>query len=272
MAAFVPVIVPVHRRSISVCLWLAAWSMAGALFLTGCDRDAGDHSRQFEGLRADIDEARRRVSSLQNSLASKDKELAVMTEALQTSRDEFNKVDERAKAMSIEAQAAKTELEAIKKKDSFVFGEIAATQGAGTSMLAITRYKKFIADYPKSPLVLHANNAIAQLTEVQKDVGHRPATVAAEEATKKDKDFQRNLSDGYVSLQDLAPYVRKKSVAQIVALLGRPNQTYNEGNEFGYVDKAINPSTGTRGMLIVSFDGGIVSSIRVEYAGRKMTP
>ncbi len=271
MAASVPVIVHVHRRATRACLWFAVCAAAG-IFLAACDRDGTEHPRQVEGLRADLDEARRRVSSLQNSLSGKDKELATMTEALQASRDELGKLDERTKAAQVEAQVAKTELEAMKKKDSFAFGEIAATQNAGTSALAITRYKKFIADFPKSPLVLHANNAIAQLTEVQKDVAHRPATIAAEEASKRDKEFQKNISDGYVSLQDLAPYVRKKSVAQVVALLGRPNQTYNEGNEFGYAEKALNPLTGTRGMLIVSFESGIVSSIRVEYAGRKLIP
>jgi hypothetical protein len=42
--------------------------------------------------------------------------------------------------------------------------------------------------------------------------------------------------------------------------------------EIGYAGRAINPATGTRGVLIVFFEEGFVATLRVEYVGRKFTP
>ena len=166
-------------------------------------------------------------------------------------------------------RAAKAELEELKKKDAFAFAEIAATQQQGSNALAVTRYQKFIAEYPKSPLVAHANNAIAQLTEVQKEVRRQ---IEQMDPAKREKDFSKAFNEGYMTLQELAPHLKKKTLPQVLALLGRPNQTYNEGTEIGYADRAVNPATGSRGMLIVSFEAGTVAALRVEYAGKKMTP
>jgi hypothetical protein len=266
MAAPAPI--ALCRRALCAILWMAVCTVAG-LLVAGCDRDGGEHPRQVEGLKADLDEARRKVSHLQNSLATKDAELAANTQALETVRGGMADLEKVVDERNAQLRAAKLELEGLKKKDVLAFGEIAATQGDGSNALAVARYKKFIIDYPKSPLVLHANNAIAQLTEVQREV-HRQTELL--DPAKKEKDFAKNFNDGYMTLQELAPYLKKKSVAQVVALIGRPNQTFNEGNEFGYADKAISPATGTRGMLIVSFESGIVATLRVEYAGKKFTP
>ncbi len=261
-----PASIALCRPALHATLWIVACTLAGPL-LTGCDRESGEHPRQLEGIRADLDEARRKVSHLQNSLATKDAELAANTQALEAARGGMSDLEKVVDERNAQLRAAKVELEGLKKKDILAFGEIAATQGDGSNALAVARYKKFIIDYPKSPLVLHANNAIAQLTEVQREV-HRQTELV--DPAKKEKDFARNFSEGYMTLQELAPYLKKKTVAQVVGLIGRPNQTFNEGNEFGYPDRAISPATGTRGMLIVSFESGVVATLRVEYARKEV--
>jgi hypothetical protein len=75
-----------------------------------------------------------------------------------------------------------------------------------------------------------------------------------------------------MTLQELGPVLKKKSLTQVLSLLGRPNQTFNSGTELGYANRAVDPATGTRGMLIIGFDQGTVANLRVEYAGRKYVP
>jgi hypothetical protein len=253
---------------------LLAYFGAGLLF-TGCDQTASQ-PRQMDSLKADLDEARRRIAHLQNSLAAKDAELAVNTQAFETAKNGVGDMEKALSDRTTELRTVQTELDALKKKDALVFAEIAATQGQGSLGLAIARYQKFINDYPKSPLVAHANNAIAQLSSLQEPppaaATSSSRTLAKVDPAKSSKDFVKSFNEGYMTLQDLAPHLRKKTVAQVVALCGRPNQSYNEGSELGYADRAINPLTGSRGMLIVGFEGGTVATLRVEYGGRKITP
>jgi septal ring factor EnvC (AmiA/AmiB activator) len=264
MAALVPS--AVCRRALRA--WLFPLALMW-LLVAGCGPGGEDHSRQFEGLKADLDESKRRLSHLQNSLAAKDAELAVTTTALETAKSGLADMEKVLNDHNTQLRAVKIELDELKKRDALVFAEIAAAQQQGQSTIAVARYQKFIADFPKSPLVAHANTAIAQLTEVQREVRKQ---VEQLDPKRRERDFQKTFNEGYMTLQELAPYLKKKTVAQVLALLGRPNQTFNDGTEIGYADRAINPATSTRGMLIVSFEGGTVSTLRVEYAGRKMTP
>ena len=63
-----------------------------------------------------------------------------------------------------------------------------------------------------------------------------------------------------------------KTPAQVVTLLGRPDQSFNDGTEIGYTDKAFDPAANRKGMLIIGFEDGAVTTLRVGYTGRKMTP
>jgi hypothetical protein len=262
-------------RAARAFLILASVSMAGSLF-TGCDQNASQ-PQQLDGLKADLDETRRRITHLQNSLAAKDAELAVNTQALETAKNGVGELEKTLNERTTELRAVQTELDGLKKKDASVFAEIAATQGQGSTGLAVARYQKFITDFPKSPLVMHANNAIEQLNSVQQDSPPVAATstsraLAKVDPAKSTRDFVKRFNEGYMTLPEIAPFLRKKSLAQVIALCGRPNQSYNEGTEIGYSDRAINPVTGSRGILVVSFEGGAVATLRVEYGGRKMTP
>ncbi len=254
----------VRRRAIHALLILL---LPG--FFTACNQESGDPSRQIESLKADLDEAKRRAGHLQNSLAAKDAELATLTTASETAKTHLAEKEQALTERDKQLRTTQAELEALKKRDAFVFADIAAGHQGGHTTIARARYEKFAVDYPNSPLVPAANQAIAQLSEAPREVQRQLNLI---DPKRKDREFRKTFDEGYMTLQQLAPLLKKRSIAQVLALLGKPNQTFNSGTELGYADRAINPATGTRGMLVVSFDEGAVATLRVEYAGRKMTP
>jgi DNA repair exonuclease SbcCD ATPase subunit len=240
-----------------------------AALVGGCERESGEQTRQIESLKGDLEETKRRLSHVQNSLAAKDAELAVTMTTLETTKGGFADLEKALEERNGQLRAIKSELDELEKRDAFVFAEIAALQQQGQTVLARTRYEKFITDFPKSPFVAHATNALAQLSEVQREVRRQIELI---DPKRKEREFAKTFNEGYMTLQELAPILKKKSLPQVLALLGRPNQTFNDGTEIGYADRAISSATGSRGMLIISFDSGTVTALRVDYAGRKITP
>lgn len=239
----------------------------GAVAITGCDREGGEHPRQIDGLKADLDESKRRLSHIQNSLAAKDAELAVNTQALEAARASIADLQKTLEERNDQLRTAKVEIDELKKRDAIVFGDIVALQQQGQGSAAVARYQKFITDFPKSPLVANAKAAIAQLTELPPEIRKQ---LMPPDPGKKEREFTKTFNEGYMTLQELVPYLKGKSLPQVLNLLGKPNQSFAAGTEIGYAERAINPATGMRGMLVIGFDAGIVNSLRVEYAGRKM--
>jgi len=242
--------------------------------LTGCVPEDATSARQTESVRSELDEAKRRVAHIQKAIAIKDEEVLATTTALESTRATLAEKEQALAQRDKELKAAQTALDELKKSDSIVFGEIRAQELQGQTAAAITRYYQFIKDYPKSPLAGVAGTLVGELSAPKTETprpgaGSAPAYV---DPKKREREFQKTFREGYMTLQELAPFVRRKSVAQILALLGNPNQIFNAGTELGYADKAINPATGSRGMLIVGFENGTVESLRVEYSGRKITP
>ncbi len=80
------------------------------------------------------------------------------------------------------------------------------------------------------------------------------------------------IGDGLLTPREIAPLVKKKTKNQVLAMLGKPNFNFPDGTEIGYMDRATNPATGRKGMLIVTFDSGGVAAVRVDYAGQKIIP
>jgi len=240
-----------------------------ASFLTGCEPQGPEQNRQVEGLKSDLEETKRRLSFVQNSLAAKDAELAVTTTAHETAKTGLADLEQAVNDRNALLSAAKIELDELKKREVFAFAEIAVLHQQGQTVQARSRYEKFITDHPRSPLVAPAKSALAQLTEVQREVAKQ---VERLDPKRREREFAKTFNEGYMTIQELAPVLKKRSLAQVLALLGKPNQTFNEGTEIGYMDRTVNPATGGRGMLVIGFDSGVVSTLRVEYAGRKMTP
>lgn len=248
-----------------------------AASLTACVPDDSTTPRQLESMKSELDESKRRIEHVQKAIAIKDEELLTTTTAYESTKATLAEKEHALAESEKQLKAAQTALDALKKSDAIVFGEIRALQLQGQSAAATTRYYQFIKDYPKSPLAGVAGMLVGDLSATKLDAA-KPGTAASGatatyvDPKKREREFLKSFNEGYMTLQELAPYLRKKSVAQILALLGNPNQTFNSGTELGYADKAINPSTGTRGMLIIGFEDGAVASLRVEYSGRKITP
>jgi hypothetical protein len=263
-----PVLSPVTRRIPRVLL--LSLGIFGAL-LTGCHEEDLDHARQVESLKTDLDEAKRRLSHVHKSLSAKDDELLLTKTTLEETQ---NRLAEKEQALTERNAALRTvqeELETLKKSDAIVFAEIRSLQRQGQTTIALTRYQKFIKDFPKSPLVGCVASAITEMTTIPREV--RPSPPAATPDPKRhERELLKNFNEGYMTLQDLAPVLKKKSLTEVLALLGKPNQIFNDGTEIGYADKAVNPASGTKGMLIISFASGTVDTLRVEYAGRRYTP
>jgi hypothetical protein len=221
-------------------------------------------------LQSDLEEEQRKAGELAKTIVAKDTELKAATAAVEAEKTQLAEKDLIVTKKDTQLKALQAELEALKKRDAFVFAEISALQQKGQDSTALSRYEEFIKEYPNSPLVANANSAINELT-VATEHAARQKAIAAEPKTRQ-REFVQQFEDGFLTLQDLAPVLKKKSVAQVLALLGPPNRVFGDGTEIGYVDKAIDPVTGKRGIFIIAFEFDVVANIRVEYAGRRMVP
>jgi DNA repair exonuclease SbcCD ATPase subunit len=242
-----------------------------AVLLPGCGReDAPANTPKVNPLQAELDRANQRMETSEKALDAKIEELNQARAALEAAKTQIAEKDVVVAQRDTQMRALQSEIEKIKKSEAFVFAEISAAQQQGQSLIASGRYEQFIKDFPRSPLAANAASAIAEIAATRQ----RDARVMAELADPKrrERELLQQFNDGFMTLQELAPILKKKTIAQVVALLGQPNQTFNEGTELGYADKAINPLTGKRGMFIVSFDSGVVATLRVEYAGRRLVP
>ena len=119
-------------------------------------------------------------------------------------------------------------------------------------------------------IAVHATNAVTELkTNNERE---NPPKPDLRDPKVRQREFVQQFEEGFLSLQELAPALKKRSVSQVLALLGPPNRIFGDGTEIGYVDKAIDPVTSKRGMFIISFESGAVANLRVEYAGRRTIP
>jgi septal ring factor EnvC (AmiA/AmiB activator) len=225
---------------------------------------------EVDPVQAELEDGRGRLAAAKASLEAKEDELALANAALEAARTQITERDLVVAQRDTQIRAAQSELEAMKKRDAFVFAEISKTQQQGQLVNASVRYQQFLKDFPDSPLALHATNALAEITALN-ERGQPPKPDLRDSKTRT-RDFVQQFEEGYLTLQELAPVLKKRSVSQVLALLGPPNRIFGDGSEIGYVDKAIDPVTSKRGMFIIAFELGVVANLRVEYAGRRMVP
>jgi outer membrane murein-binding lipoprotein Lpp len=238
--------------------------------LAGCDREEKpDLMKEVTQLKTDLKQTARSLNSAEMSLEAKNEEVKAANAAAEAAKSRLTEKEEAVVLKDAQLKALQEEVAALKKGDAAVFAEITALQQKGQNLVALSRYQKFVTDFPKSSLVPSANSAIAELTKVQQEIRRQLPLVAPK---RTDKELLKNFNDGYMTLQELAPVLKKKTTAQVLELLGRPNRSFTDGTEIGYEDKAINPANGQKGMLIIAFEAGTVSSLRVEYTGRKVIP
>jgi cell division protein FtsB len=255
------------RISSTSCLSLVAF----AVLIAGCGHEQRpDLSGEVEQLKTELDDVRGKLEVAGKALAAKQAELAAATTALEAGKIERAERDQVISQRESQIRSAQTEIDALKKRDAFVFAEIRALHQQGATLTALNRYRQFLRDFPNSPLAANATAAIAELTtEGQREIDGQGDLFAVTRQETRTLDYFR---DGLLTPQEMAPMLKRKTRTQVFALLGRPNFNFPDGKEVGYNDKATNPVTGKRGMLIISFDSDEVSALRVDYAGRPVTP
>lgn len=245
-------------------------TFCGAL-LSGCQRAEPPASLPAASPPpAELDETRLKLSEAETSLAAKTAELAQAKAALEAARVQLAERDLVVNQRDAQIRNVQAETEVLKKRDSFVFAEISALQQKGQTVNASSRYQQFLKDFPTSPLAIHAASAIAEITAAQER--ETPPKPDLRDPKVRTREFVQQFEDGFLTLKELAPVLKKRTVSQVLALLGPPNRIFGDGTEIGYVDKAIDPVTSKRGMFIISFESGAVANLRVEYAGRRTIP
>ncbi len=241
------------------------------LIASGCRREAPTLPAPDSGpVASELDELKRKLGAAEKSLLTRGDEVALTSSALEAANKGLTEMKAALAERDAEVRRARTEIDALKKRDAFVFADISALQQEGQSAVALSRYEKFVQDFPASPLSAHALRAIGELrTESGDSIRPQPEIF---DRRFPERSLVKRFNEGLSTPQELAPLFKGKTRAQVLALVGRPNQTFNDGTELGYADKAMNGATGRKGMLIIGFRDEVVSSLRLEYAGRKIVP
>lgn len=249
---------------------LVALLALGAL-LPGCGREEKpDLTPEINRLKGELEAAGNKQAATAKNLEVATAELDIAKGAAASAKAQLAEKAVAAAQKDEHILALQTEVDTIKKRDAFIFAEITALRQQGHGILALSQYQKFVADFPNSALTAPANSAIAELSAERARDSRRWADMA--NPKRKENDVLKHFGDGLTTLAELGPILKGKSLGQVRTMLGRPDRTFNEGTEIGYVDKALNPRTSRPGLLIIGFEEGAVSTLRVEYAGQKMVP
>lgn len=251
-----------------------ALPMLFVTLIAGCGEQKGpDLGAEVSRLNAELVATRQKLNVAESELAAKKDEIAKA--AADAFMAEANKKQSAATEQTVaekEAQvrALQAEVAGLKKSEALVFAEACATQQRGVTSIALDRYQQFIKDFPKSPLVPHAERAIADLTKTADTEAKWRQSVI--DPKRPERDVLKRFADSVVSLEEIAPLLRGRSTAEVVKLLGKPNKTFRNGAELGYVDKVLDPATGGKETLVIVVDSGYVSALRVGYRGREIKP
>jgi hypothetical protein len=224
-------------------------------------------------LKADLDATRQKLTATERELAEKTDEIAKAAAdafAAEATRKQAVENDKAIGEKDAQIRALQNEVAALKKSDALAFAEASATQQRGVTIIALDRYQQFLKDHPKSPLVPHAERAIAELTTTaDKEAKWRATTI---DPKRPERDILKRFEDSVVSVDEIAPLLKARDRAEVVKLLGRPHKTFRNNTEFGYVDKVLDPRTGGRETLVIVFTGDRVTALRVGYTGREIKP
>ena len=245
--------------------------LCAGVLLAGCGRDDTPQlAPKVDALKTEVEETKRKLSAAESSFTEASDRLVLATLAMDAAKKEVAEKNQALAQRDEQLRLAQAEVAALKKGEGVTFAEIRGLQAKGQPTLALTRYQQFVRDFPGSPLAADATSAIAAINaESQRESRARQAII---DPKRPERDLVKLFSEGYSSPQELAPLFKNKTRAEVTALCGRPQQAFNDGREYGYADKTTDPATGKKGMLIVGFEGDKVSTLRMDYAGRKIRP
>jgi tetratricopeptide (TPR) repeat protein len=247
--------------------------LALSVLFTGCDREsspAPDSQVKSLQLSSELDRTKKKLVATEKELTAKDDAVVLAKAEADKAAQQVVDKDKALGEKDAAIKALEKDIAEIKKQDAFAYLEVSKLHQQNLNSTALDRYRQFVAAFPKSPLVADANRAIAELTVTAPREAR--ARVAVVDPHAADRDIQKKFNDGQATLEDLLPMLKKRSVADVVKLLGAPNMTYRDGTELGYVDRVIDLSSGSRATLVIGFEDGVVSTLRLGYQGRPVRP
>jgi hypothetical protein len=247
--------------------------LIAAVFLPGCGRDngpSGDIQVQALQTKEELERVRKRLVAMEKQSASKDDAVVAAKEEVENATKQVAEKERVVTEKDAQIAALQKQLADAKKGEAQVYLDSSKLHQQGLNTTALLHYRQFVAAFPASPLVADANRAITELSVIApKEASARAAAI---DPSAPVREFQRQFSDGFASIEDIAAMVKHKSVADVVKLLGPPNRTYRDNSELGYIDKVIDPTTGNRGTLVIGFVDNEVSTLRVGYQGKPIRP
>jgi len=235
--------------------------------LNGCKRGGGPNSgSEFSRLTTELQDTRQKLAEEEKTLNAQKQQIDRMTLEAEAAKKEGS--DKNVLLIQKDKQIQALQTLQNESRDALVFANASANHQKGFTSIALDRYRQFVIDYPKSPLVTDANRAIAELTTtVERDARARADFI---DPKRRDREALQHFQDGIATVDEISPLVRQKTAAEVTKLLGPPNRTYRNGTELGYVDRIIDATTGGKETLVVVFQGERAVSIRVGYRGREI--
>jgi hypothetical protein len=192
-----------------------------ALVLGGCDRASQASATQAAQAAAAAEAAQQKLAESEKMLASKGDALALSNEARDAAQQRLAQVTAQLAERDAQLRAVQAELDAAKRRDAFAFAEARAHQQQGRNIIAIDGYEKFLKAYPNSDFAPLATSAIAELqAQAQRD---QQRWAAMKDPKAKEREMQTLFRDGLLTPKELAPWIKKKTRAQVIALLGKPS-------------------------------------------------
>jgi hypothetical protein len=248
---------------------LLALATLGAL-LAGCERDVQpDLQVQVAQLSSELENARAKLESMRNEREEKRDEKVLAATGNETVGQQLAEKERVLREKDAQLQALQGEVAKLKRNEGVVFLEIRQMEQQGLTALALSRYQRFVTEYPNSPLVTDASRAIAELGAATQRESR--ARVSVMDPKRPEREVLKRFSEGFATAEEMAPLLKGKSMADVLKLLGPPNRRFRDGTELGYVDSVLDPAGG-KGTLVISFEGNRVSSLRVGYQGREIKP
>lgn len=238
-----------------------------ALAFAGCERP---ERAELAQLKPELVAARAQFAQAEKALAATRDELTLTTATLEATKKGLIENERTITALHAQLRTTQADLDALKKRDAFVFAELRTHQQQGRNIIALAGYQKFLKDFPASPFAADATDAITALSAQAQQESQRWAELA--DPKRKERELLGLFRDGLLTPRELAPLIKRKTRTQVLDLLGKPTHVFPDGKEIGYNDRITNPATGRRSMLVITFDAGIVAALRADYAGQKLIP
>ena len=146
----------------TLCPLLLAAVIPGVI-LAGCRRGAGANGgAEFARLTTELQATQQKLAEAEKRANAQKQEIDRMTLEAEAAKKEGSNKNVLLIQKDTQIQALQTQLN--DNRDALAFANASANYQKGLTGIALDRYRQFVIDYPKSPLVADANRAISELS------------------------------------------------------------------------------------------------------------